>query len=537
MKKIWFNILIFFGCFLLLVTTLGAVLIIAPGMELLGIMYIRSTSGSVSEAKSVANAINYDTIQIESNNIPVYIEFVQSFSMNAKLVESYNGFAKAGETPTVEISTTDNILFVKSNEYKPVIGHSRDEESGLFVKIPMYYTNNIVVNSSKSAVKFSGQNVTLNNIEINAKGAINFNNNMQMHSLVLNFGNKDAVIQDSVDLSGTITASSKSGSLTVPAEFTGALNFKSSTGDLIVGDCGQLTFKSNIGQIRSKDKLPAINGDANIDTSGSVEIGSISGAGVINTNNAKLTLGEQGKTYNNRLNLRSKFGKITMNGTYTNSENLITSKSGDIAIEGLASGVVTTTRGDVSIKNAGNIVVTSSRGDIEISECVGNVEITTTKGDVTIGEEGRVLGSAIVTTTKGSVEMENVVGAEYIIQTKSGDISIQTADVAKPKLTIISKNGDVGISGDFGETSIKTNGEIDAEIEKITKPMTLEGKNKDVIVQMKSECYYNLTSKKNISAAPGLVESQKQYNTVPENGADNVLSIQTGRGEISVIVK
>ena len=104
MKKLWVNIGIFFGCFLLLITCLGAVLIIAPGMELLGIMYIRSTSGSVEVRHTVADVGGFETIFIQSDNIPVKVEFIQSYTLRVSLVEEYNGFAKAGDTPTVKIS-------------------------------------------------------------------------------------------------------------------------------------------------------------------------------------------------------------------------------------------------------------------------------------------------------------------------------------------------------------------------------------------------------------------------------------------------
>lgn len=533
MKKLWFNIMIFFGCFLLLVTTLGAVLIIAPGMELLGIMYIRSTSGSVDESKSVPNAHRYTTIQVESSNIPVYIEFVQSYSLDVNLVENYNGFAKAGEAPSLEVSTTEGVLYIKSSEYEPFLGYSRDEESGLFVKVPMYYENNIVVNSNKSAVKLSGKNVTLKNITINAKGAINFSNDIDMHSLELNFGNKSAVISDSVNLSGSIKATSKRGSLTVPTEFTGSIDYTSTTGDLILGSSGQLTFKSDIGQIKGEDGvLPTINGDAKIETGGSVEIGSISGAGMINTNNAKLTLGEEGKTYNNRFDIKTKFGKVVMNGHYTNIESVITTKYGDIKIESMTNGEVSSSYGDIEIKTANLMKIATGSGDVKIENSDSLVEIATKKGDVDLDK----VWNTNITTKSGDVNVENARGDEFTITTDSGDIEFTQGEAYTSKLVITSKKGDVELEGIVGETCVTTNGKVHADIKKVTKPISITGKNKEILVELEAGCYYDLSSKKKIESAPGMTEQGKTYKTTPTSGADETLTIKTNRGKISVII-
>lgn len=535
MKRLWFNIIIFFGCFLLLVTSLGAVLIIAPGMELLGVMYIRHTSGSVDIMKTVSDATIYDTIKIETSNIPVTIEFVQSYSLRVDLVESINGFCKASSEPSLEVSTLADTLYINSNEYEPLLA-SRNENSGLFIKIPMYYNNNIVVESNKSEVKFAGRNVALNDITINAKGKITFSNNIEMDSMVLNFGNKPAVVSNNVNLNGTIKATSKRGDLTIPEGFTGSVSFKSTTGDLNCASCAQLTFKSNVGKLRGiGDKLPVVAGDARIETNGKVTLGSVGGTGMIYAKTGKVTIGQENGIYTNRFEISTKSGDITLNGKYTNTNTKITTKYGDVKIGSLEYMDVTTTYGDIEIANASKGKFTTSSGDVQINTIANEVVIATKSGDVFVGGDDATVNNVSVTTKSGDVEIKNATGSQYQISTQSGDVKYTQNVNFESKLSINSKRGKVNLVDLTGETEVTTNGKITANIKKLEKPVTLKGKNKDVTVQMTQISYYDLSSNKKIIEAPGMAEQTKNFKTVPESGADNVLKIETKRGKISVI--
>lgn len=535
MKRLWMNIIIFFGCFLLLVTTLGAVLIISPGMELLGIMYIRSTSGSVNASKTITNATEFETITIESDNIPVYIEFVQSYSLKIDLVEKYNGFAKAGEEPYFEVTTTHSNVSVKSYEYKPFLGYSRDAESGLYIKVPMYYTNNIVVNSNKSKVSFSGQKVRLGDITVNAKGAVTLANDMEIGTLTLNFGNKDAIISDGVKMSGKVVATSKRGDLTLPAGFAGMADFTSTTGDLNCAGCGQLIFKSKTGKVKGTQLgNPIITGDVDIHTSGDVTIESIGGSAIINAGNGDVTLGKTGEVFDRRTLITTKIGKVTLLGIFTNDENAVTTKYGKINLEKVKNMSITSKYGKITAQSMSNCVVESGRGGVQV-ETVSNSTITTKSGDVKIGGSEIMNGGATVTTKSGDVEIVNAGETEFNITTGSGDVSFDQNTKEKSVLTINSKKGDITLNNLNGKTYASTSKKITASIYNLNDNVILAGKNKDVAVTVRNSVYVDLSSNKKILSAPGMEEQVKSFNNVPE-GENKYLKITTKKGEISVII-
>lgn len=535
MKRLWKNILILFGCFLLLVTTLGAVLIISPGMELLGVMYIRSTSGSVNASKSISNATEFEKITIESDNIPVYIEFVQSYSLKIDLVEKYNGFAHAGDEPYFEVETTATEISVRSYEYKPFLGYSRDEESGLYIKVPMYYTNDIVVNSNKSRVGFSGQTARLGDITINAKGNITLANNMEIGTLTLNIGNKDAVISDGVEMSGNLVATSKRGNLTLPAGFSGRAEVTTTTGDLKCAGCGQLIFNSKTGKVKGTALgNPIITDDADINTNGDVTIESVGGSAHINAGNGKVTLGKSGIIFDRRVDIITKIGKVNLLGTFTNMESSITTKYGAINAEVLQNMKISSTYGKITATELTGCVVETKSGDVTTSR-IANSTITTKRGDVTIGGENSFDGGATITTTSGDVEIVRAGETHFVVTTKSGDVSFDQNTDKKSELTITSEKGEVSLTNINGKTNVSTTKKITATIYNLNNSVVLVGKNKDVTVTVRSSCYMDLSSSKEITTAPGLEEETKIFCNIPA-GEDKYLKIETKKGKIAVFV-
>lgn len=534
MKKLWSNIGIFFGCFLLLVTFIGAVLVIAPGMELLGIMFIRSTSGSVKQTEYVADAHHYKTINITSDNIPVVVEFVQSYTLSAILVEDYNGFAKAGGTPTVKVASSADTIVVEASEYKPFLFHSRGEESGLFIKVPMYFNNNIVINSNKSNIKFSGQKASVQDITIITGGAIELGTDMDMNSLALTMGNKSAVVSDEVNMNGTVKVKSKGGDLSLPTGFDGKVEFTSTTGDLLCASCGQLSFNSKSGRVRSLNNiLPSITGDCVINTNGAVTIGYVGGSLSVTANHGKVTYGEDGKLYVNRVSILTKTGKVILKGVYTNPENKITTKYGDISVEQARQMTISTQYGDVEVKRLDLGSITTKSGDVDVELIISDGEITTKGGDVEIGMADKFTLGAKITTKGGDVEIVNAGDSSFVITTSSGDVSFTQGEGKVAKLEINSEKGDVNLNEISGETTVNTTGKIIASVKNITKPITLNGKNKEVTVSVKQHCYCDLSSNKKIVSAPGMEGEHKTFNSVPE-GVNQYIKITTKKGKIAV---
>ena len=537
MKKLWVNIGIFFGCFLLLITCIGAVLVMAPGMELLGIMYIRKSSGSVESKQTLPDASQYDNIYVESDNIPVQIEFVQSTSLRVELLEYYDGFAKASEEPSVEIIHKGDTIEIKSSEYTPFIAHKRSEESCLKVKVPMYYTNNLEVVSRKSEVRICGLSAAVNDISIETGGQVKFDSDIKMHALNITLQNEDAVIADWVVMDGNIHATSKGGNLTVPKGFKGRLEFSSNSGDLILSQCAQLTFKSKTGALKGKeDELPYIQGDVLIETGGKIEIGRIGGAGTIIASNRSVSIGQKDEICGARLEVSSTLGEINLIGSFINKDSKIKTKYGDVSIQDIDFANVESTMGDVSIWCAVQGNITTRSGKVNISKVKECIDVETKSGKVYIGSKDDVIKDANIKTKSGNITILNAGNSNINIKTESGDVQFTQSIDYKANLKIEANKSNVVLNGITGETYVATNRKITANVHDVNETIELIGKNKKVDVHIRKTCYVDIKSESNIVSAPGLTGEKKEYRNAPKTETKQIIKIKTEKGKVSVIV-
>ena len=538
MKRLWFNIVIFFGCFLLLITVLGAVLVMAPGMELLGVMYIRSTSGSADTAKTVTDAAKNKQILIESNNIPVYIQFVQSYDVTARLTEEYDGFAKASDAPSVNIYHRGDTIAIESHEYIPFLAHSRSDESALVIKVPIYYSNNISVVSRKSDIQFCGLGTSVNDIYVETAGSVQFESDLQMHALKLSIKNKDAIISNNVVMNGSILATSNGGNLTIPSGFAGRVEYVSNSGDLLLSKCAQLSFKSSTGALKGVgEDLPLILGDANINTGGKVQVGRIEGAGIITAGNQSVTIGKEDETYNSRLEIYTILGDVELIGTFTNVESKVKTKYGDIHIKNIENANIVSQSGDVEIYHTfaeGNI--TTKSGKVKIQQVTGLVNIETKSGNVSIGSDKALEGSANITTKSGKITILNAGDGVFALTTTSGNVEFSQDVNYRAKLTVNAVKSNVKLNDLTGETNVETSKKITAYVHNINEPINLTGKNKRVEVHVKKIFYVDLESNKTIESAPGLTEEVKEYRNAPASETKQIITIKTQKGKIAVVV-
>lgn len=538
MKRIWLNLTIFVGCFVLLITILGAVLIMAPGMELLGVMYIRSTSGSVNQNTKVTDATAYKQIYVESDNIPVYIEFVQSYNLSATLIEEYNGFAKAGGTPSVSVDVTTKGVEIKSHEYESFLFNSRSEESGLIVKVPLYYKQKLVIKSNKSKIVFTGLEASISDIFVTTKGVVEFNNNLSFKNLELTLGNKDAVVSNNVLINGYIIAKSNRGDVTLPDGFDGNVAMETNSGNLILASCGDLNFKSKTGSIKPNgDNIPTVLGDASIETNGDVMLKSVGGKCSINAKNGDISLGHDGNVSDRQVTVTTSAGKINLLGEYTNEKNVIKTKSGSITAGSLKNHKVESKYGSINIKKADNISVTTKSGNVKINNVLSNTTVSTNNGDVTLGaDENSVVLNATIATVGGDVKINSASGEGYNIKTTSGDIKFKQKSGTKINLNIDSKRGDINLINLCGAVNASTKGEVVADIVKMGGYVNIAGNNRKVSITVHDTCYLDLSSKKNIESAPGLEEKCKTFVTVPVSGnhEDSTIKVATKKGIIAI---
>lgn len=541
MKRLGFNISIFLGCFVLLIVILGAVLVLAPGMELMGVMFIRSTSGAVHQAKKIESATAYKQIYVETDNIPVHINFVQSYTVTANFLEEYNGFAKASATPSVSVEVTTNGIEIKSDEYEPFLVHSRSKESKLLVSVPMYYHNKLVVKGGKSNVIVGGLPASLSDVFISTDGKVELNNDINVKNLELDLGNKDATIGEDVNIQGYIIVNSKAGDVSVPEGFTGNISFTSTSGNLNIASCGDLNYTSKTGSVLPyNDKKAEVFGKINIETNGDVTLGNFYDSATVKSTNGDVTIGTEGETNANAISIESRSGDITLLGSFTNKSNKISSRSGDIIIEEVKGIAIESTYGNITLVKADAVSVKTKTGNVNIKNLISHSEITTNNGDVTIGtnniEEGSAIGGATITTIGGDIVVLNASGETYSLKTNSGNIDFTQEKGAKCVLNISSNRGDVSLVNVYGAVNATTNGSIYVDVYKMGGKIDLTGKNRNVNVILRDTAYFDLTSKKNIKSAPNLKDDAKTFFTVPLSGNhdDSVIKITTNKGKIAI---
>ena len=537
MKKLWLNISIFFGCFLVLVTCLGAVLVLAPGMELLGVMFIRHTSGAVNAVEEVTDATGYSSIYVKCDNAPVNVQFVQSFSFTANLVERYDGFAKAAEEPTVKLSASRGDILVESSEYKPFLAHTRGKDTGLIIKVPIYYTHRLTIEANTSDITFSGGAANLSEVIIKTRGGINVKNELGVRRFVIDAGAKNITLGDSVNVESSLSVTSTSGDLTLPKNHETHVDFKSVSGDLYLNTCGYLKFTSSTGKIKKLgDELPQIFGDIEIETSSDVALADVHGYAKINTKNGDLTIGTEDSVISGKLTITTKSGKVKIGGKITNRENKITTTSGDVILDSVRDVNITTKYGNISIEEVEFAKITSKSGNVEIKTLTKGSEIKTNNGDVSIGSgEESVASQSTISTIGGDIKVSNAQTGEYIISSSTGNVMFSQQEGSEVNLDVKSKIGDVSVGNASGKINLETKGSINIKIIKMLGEINIKGGNNDVQVVYEDNCYFDVTSKKYLKDLPGMKEKSKTYSNVPKNAVESqIVTISTNKGAVII---
>lgn len=155
-------------------------------------------------------------------------------------------------------------------------------------------------------------------------------------------------------------------------------------------------------------------------------------------------------SYQGKFNLNTISGDITSNMSFKNSNNVITSTSGNIKLLDIESGKITSTSGDIDINYLNNGKVKTTSGDIEVNN-FDNGDITSTSGEIEIGN---LTGFGDIETTSGDIRINRfeILGNTTISST-SGDIKIKLINEAY--ITADSISGDKDVKASRGEYSLR----------------------------------------------------------------------------------
>lgn len=156
------------------------------------------------------------------------------------------------------------------------------------------------------------------------------------------------------------------------------------------------------------------------------------------------------KSYQGRFNINTISGDITSNISFKDSNNIISSTSGDIKLSNIENGKITSTSGDIDINYLNNGKIKTTSGDIEVNN-FGNGDITSTSGEIEIGT---LTGFGDIETTSGDIMINKFeILDNTTISSTSGDIKIKLINNAY--ITADSVSGDKNIRGSKGDYELK----------------------------------------------------------------------------------
>ena len=542
MKKILSKILLVIVCICCLFLIVAGCLVLAPGFSILGVCYIRSTSGSVNQSFSKYCASSeFENVVVNANNIPIYVVFAQNYDANCDLIERYNGFTKTLETPHLTMDASTKDLTFNCFEYEPFIYHNRHDDSGLYLYVPEYFAGGVIVNSVKSDVVVTGLIGVSTYLEINTNGDVTVENNLSTKDFSIDCGNGNLKIEKGCTITGDLTIKTTTGDAEVKCPIGGQLTFKTENGKLNFNSCKSLNVtakRGGVGPITDEDiKEAIVETNANIKCNGDVKI-SVKGDATIDSKNGNIVLGKEGEFYNSHLNLTTKGGDIDLPGDYKKLDNKIVSDSGNIKINKIMGATILCDHGYVEIKQCSSLNLENGSADAKIMSIIVTANITSRGGKIEIGEEDTdVYGILDIKTFGGEINLKNVKSGAVTATTESGNINIENNPNTETVMDLKSKRGDISVKDVNAKTNIETRGSVNINIYKFNAPVTINGRNGSINVVLNSFGYLDLQSKrKKVIKAPGLEKKAKEYIT-KKDGDDplNLLTIKTHRGKISVV--
>ena len=532
MNKIAFNLFLVFCGFLVVVAGLGITMMIAPGADILGVRYIRSTSGSVHETRSVY-CLNspVEEFNITCDNIPIEIRFVQSYTFSVELDEQYNGYTKTVETPDIAVDNSGNIVVFSVREYKPFVYHNRLSGSALKISIPIYYNGRVAVQSNTSDIVVDGMNGTLQNLVLTTGGSVSVHD-ITLPKLKLNVKSKSVTIEKGAKID-ELNIDAVNAKIKIYEQIHGDIIYNAQGGGLYFSLCENLTVKAGSAQIGSvDDNMAYVSENTNIETNGKIKLDS-NGDVKITTKNADISLGKETISYGGKIDITTQSGDVVINGRRS-AEAKIKTKSGDIFAEDLDSFEITTEYGTVNINMCTEGTIQAGSGNVNVLGCKDNLVVNSRSGDLTFGnEESAFPASAEIVTLGGNVKFINATEGQLNVSTQSGDINFTGGMNNLATIKIESKKGDVNIDSFSGQAKIKTFGAVYMKVLSAQNGIEVVAKDKNVVIETEKDSKSSfdlMAGKSNKITVWG--EKQKERNYL--SALDANITISTKKGEIII---
>ncbi len=532
MNKIAFNLLLVFCGFLVIVAGLGVTMMIAPGADILGVRYIRSTSGSVHESRSVY-CLNspVEEFNISCDNIPIEIRFVQSYTFTIELEEKYNGYTKTLETPDIAVDDSGNIIVFTVQEYEPFVYHNRLAGSGLRISIPIYYAGRVAVQSNSSSIVVDGMNGTLSDLIISTGGSVNVNA-VTINKLKLNVQSKGVNINEGAQIS-ELNIDAGSAKIKVYEQIYGDIIYKAQGGGLYFKACENLEVQAGSSVVGSIDEnLALVNGNAKVESNAKIKLDA-KGDIDIKTKNADISLGHESVSYAGNVNITTRSGDVVLNGKRT-AETTINTKSGNIVAEDLDNFKIETEYGLIDIKMCTAGTIRNGSGKVVVAGCRDSIVANSRSGDLIFGEsESAFPASAEVVTLGGNVTFINATEGQINITTESGDVSLEGKMNSLATVKVESKKGDFYTESFSGHANIKTGGNVHMKVLSASNGIEVTSKDKNVVIEIEKDT--NLSFDLITGRANKITlwdEKHKDRNYLSALDAD--ITIMTGKGEIII---
>ena len=422
-------ILLFLAIIVGVVVVFGAILVLAPGVELLGISYTKSNStitvnktldGVLLENLDIDNiSIDYKEIVIEDktfSNAHYTVSLVKDDTKNVMAIEISNnisGFSKYNDNLKYNVSynydATNKELKVLVQE--PIINLYLSKESDIKIYFPKNYDS--------SNIKLKARTIE-GDIILGGKMI----NDLSLNSLDLESKSGDISVTEEVKLTG------------------GAIDLKTETGEITLSDQTNAFMQLHRPNINVSTKK------------GKVTIGELYG-------NVKL------KTDKSTIRVGNIYGNLTIDG-----------KSGSLFgenISGYFTATETVESTNISLKEVSGEVLLADAKDssLTIEKTRDRVLIKGKNGNINIGQ---ILDEAIIETEKGSITALVDTIKKVEVKSTSGkiDINIKSSTLGH---TIQSDSGDIKVNLNVG-LNVKVNLSTTKEIK--TPWETLTNGNKTV---------------------------------------------------------
>ncbi len=446
------------------------VLILAPGTRLFGLMYVANDARAYNSKRIYLDKALEDagltgftgSITVEASEIPIYVEYTESYEYEFHYYENYIGLTKTNiEKPKFDISLDKKggaVIKVKGFEKFIFENKASERFFKLYIPIARIDTEakgiyDLTIKSEKSDISFYKtlgkteiRDAYFNKVSIETAGNISYDGLTIAKTYELKTPNSIIVndMYSTVAKATNYKLTSEKGKITINSEVAGDLDLTTKNGDIKLVSCKNLTANTEHGDIGSAVKGKKVN--------------------------------IAGMVY-----IKTKSGKVELGKVDGGDKNSIVTSSGKVVIDKIGNGTITTKRGSVVVKSVKNMQIETNTGKIAVEEALEALKVTTKRGKVTLGGDGMTMNNINVFSRIGRVYILSASG-NVKIETISSNIEFTNKD--SENINIIS-GGKLTATGLTGKVSIEALKNADLTFTKITDATNIKAgeKCKELIVK------------------------------------------------------